>query len=143
MDEQKQGRSDESLRHEYSEGIQTIRHYSNLRFALFSIFFAVMGGIGFVAFGKGQFEASAALMARIAGFLVIAVFWMWMERFTELVNHFMRAVRELERPLSYSQWSIRPRPGRFLLQGGVMFRTFFCLFMVIWVITVFAVPLDR
>jgi len=42
MSEQQQERSAENLRHEYTEAAQTIRHYANLRFALFSIFFAVI-----------------------------------------------------------------------------------------------------
>lgn len=41
MSGQPQGRSEESLRHEYTEVVQNVRHYSNLRFAVFTIFFAV------------------------------------------------------------------------------------------------------
>lgn len=52
MGDQRQVRSEESLRHEYSEVVQNFRHYSNLRFAIFTIFFAVIGGVGFVAFGQ-------------------------------------------------------------------------------------------
>jgi len=37
----------------------------------------VIGGAGLVAFGKGQFDGQAALVARIAGFVVIAIFWMY------------------------------------------------------------------
>lgn len=75
MGERNQPRSEESLRHEYTEVVQNIRHYSNLRFAVFSIFFAVLGGVGIVAFGKGQFDEHAAVVARIGGFPVIALFW--------------------------------------------------------------------
>lgn len=80
MNENNQQRSEESLRHEYSEVAQNIRHYSNIRFAIFTIFFAVIGGIGFVAFGKDQFDTHAALLARIAAIPVIALFWMYEER---------------------------------------------------------------
>jgi hypothetical protein len=75
MSEQNQLRSEESLRHEYTEVGLNARHYSNLRFAVFTILFAVMGGVGFVAFGKGQFDAYTAQVARIAGFSVIGIFW--------------------------------------------------------------------
>jgi len=34
------------LRHEYTEVVQNMRHCSNLRFAIFTIFFAVMGAVG-------------------------------------------------------------------------------------------------
>jgi len=52
MSEERQARSEESLRHEYTEVLQLIRHYSNLRFAIYTILFAAVGGLGFVAFGK-------------------------------------------------------------------------------------------
>jgi hypothetical protein len=58
MSEQNQKRSEESLRHEYTEVALNARHYSGLRFAVFTILFAVLGGVGFVAFGKGQFDFS-------------------------------------------------------------------------------------
>lgn len=74
MGEEDQQRSREDMRHEYTEAVQTIRHYANLRFALFSIFFPVIGGVGIVAFGKGQFDVRAAMAARVAGFVVIAIF---------------------------------------------------------------------
>ena len=56
MIDQPAPRSEESLRHEYSEVCQFFRHVTNLRSFVVSVFFAVMGGVGFVAFGKGQFD---------------------------------------------------------------------------------------
>ena len=141
MGEQNQQRSREDLRHEYTEAVQTIRHYANLRFALFSIFFAVIGGVGIVAFGKGQFDVQAALAARIAGFVVIAIFWNYIERLGRLFEHFISVTVEMERSLGYTQWTRRPR-GR-LFPGYVMFRLFFFLLTALWVYAVFAVPLDR
>lgn len=139
MSEQQQERSQDSLRHEYTEAVQTIRHYANLRFALFSIFFAVIGGVGIVAFGKGQFDVQAALVARIAGFVVIAIFWNYIERLGRLFEHFSSMAIEMERSLGYTQWTRRPWGP--LFPGYVMFRLFFCLLTVLWVCAVFAVPL--
>ena len=51
MGEQNQQRSEESLRHEYTEVVQNVRHYRNLRFVISSLLFAVMAGVGIVAFG--------------------------------------------------------------------------------------------
>jgi len=141
MSEQQQGRSEESLRQEYSEAVQTIRHYANLRFALFSIFFAVIGGVGIVAFGREQFDAQAAIVARIAGFVVIAIFWNYIERLGRLFEHFINVAVEVERSIGYTQWTRRPW-GPFFA-GYVMFRVFFCLLTVLWVSAVFAVPLGR
>lgn len=139
MGEQEVQRSREDLWREYSEAVQTIRHYANLRFAFFSIFFAVIGGVGIVAFGSGQFDAQAAIVARIAGFVVIAIFWNYIERLGRLFEHFVRMAVELERTLGYTQWTTRPSGP--LFPGHVMFRLFFILLMVLWVSAVIAVPL--
>ena len=139
MSEQRQERSQESLRHEYTEAVQTIRHYANLRFALFSIFFMVIGGVGIVAFSKGQFDVQAALVARIAGFVVIAIFWIYIERLGRLLEHFISVTVEMERSLGYTQWSRRPWGP--LFSGYVMFRLFFFLLTALWVCAVFFVPL--
>ena len=61
------------------------------------------GGVGFVAFSKGQFHANAAIMARIAGILVIALFWIYIERLSEMVNHYSGLRADLERALGYTQ----------------------------------------
>ena len=140
MGEQQRQRSEESLRHEYSEIAQYNRHHTNLRFVVFSIFFAVMGGVGFVAFSTGQFHANAAVMARIAGVLVIVLFWLYLERLTEMVDHYSRIRAQLERDLGYA---IRPYgQGRFPRQQTT-WRVFYFLVTLLWLYGAFAVPLDR
>jgi hypothetical protein len=144
MGEQQQERSQESLRHEYSEVVQNVRHYGNLRFAILSIFFAVMAGVGFVAFGEGQFDAHAAKTARIAGFFVAGVFWLWEERVSMFYAHYTKVAVDLERHLGYTQYTTRPPPPRYLLEGNIAIpRLFFLVLMLFWVYAVFAVPLDR
>ena len=141
MGEQQQGRSEESLRHEYTEVVYNVRHYSNLRFAVFSIFFAVMAGVGIVAFGKGQFDAHAALMARFSGMLIIMIFWMYEERCSQFFDHYTKVAAELERSLGYTQYITRPRPMRFVLEAKMVNRVFFLLLALLWLYAVFAVPL--
>ena len=142
MSEQRQERSQESLRHEYTEVVQTIRNYGNLRFAVFSIFFAVMGGVGFVAFGKGQFDAHAAMVARFGGFPVIALFWWYVERLDQLFAHHISEAIELERSLGYRQFTTRPTQPRYLPNFRVVGRGFFSLHTLLWAYAVFAVPLE-
>src|SRR5688572_6069109 len=96
-----QERTASSLQHEYSEVTLSVRHNSSLRFVAFSIFFAVMGGVGFASFGKGQFDGSAAMAARIAGILVITIFWLYHERLTEFIDYYNGRRAELERSLGY------------------------------------------
>lgn len=143
MSEKNQPRSDESLRHEYTEVVQNIRHYSNLRFAIFTIFFAVMGGVGFVAFGKGQFDAHAALVARMAGIPVVALFWLYQERTSFRYDHAYSVAVNLERALSYTQFASWPVARRFPPGPGLINRLFFFLITLAWLYVAFAVPLDR
>ena len=142
MSEQRQERSQESLRHEYTEAVQTIRHYANLRFAIFTIFFAVIAGVGIVAFGKDQFDSHAAMVARFAGFLVIAIFWVYEERVSRYFDHHVRVAVELERSLGYTQYATRPVMPRYLPDTRVVVRMFFFLFTLLWLYAVFAVPLN-
>ena len=138
MSDLRQERSEESLRHEYSEVAQYNRHNSTQRFVVFSIFFAVMGGVGFVAFSSGQFHANAAVMGRIAGILVIALFWLYIERLTELVDYYSGRRADLERELGYAT---RPLgTGRFPRQNTT-WRVFFILVTRLWLYGAFAVPL--
>ena len=139
MSEQQPVRSEESLRHEYTEVTLFFRHLTNLRFVAFSIFFAVMGGVGLVAFGKGQFHAIAALMARIAGFLVIALFWIYIERLSEQVVHYTTVRAELERALRYT---IKQAGQGIFPTMHTTWRVFFVLVSLLWLFGAFAVPLS-
>lgn len=75
MSEEK--KSLENLRAEYSEANTNRRHYSNLRFAVFSVYFAVLGGLSSVAFSvveiKSPSPTSIVLGARIAGLLFTVI----------------------------------------------------------------------
>ncbi len=140
MSEQQPERTPESLRHEYTETVQSIRHYSNLRFAIYTIFFAVLGGIGLVAFGKGQFEAQAAKMARISAFPVIALFWWYQERVNQFFVVTVGLAIELEKALGYKLHTSRPGPQRFRHATGIVGRAFFLVLALIWTYAVYTVP---
>lgn len=141
MSEQNQKRSEESLRHEYNEVGQNIRHYQNLRFAILSVFIAMMAGVGLVAFGKGQFSEHAAVGARAAGVLLIAVFWLYEERQTEFLLNFRRVAIELERALGYTQWTRLPIGGGRLVGTRILWRLFFFPLALLWLYGLIAVPL--
>jgi membrane associated rhomboid family serine protease len=141
MDAPQQVRSEESLRHEYTEAVQTVRHYSNLRFAIFTIFFAVIGGVGYVAFAKAQFDAHASLVARIAGFAVVAVFWVYEERAGRLFDHHRQVAVNLERALGYTQFVTWPAATGFPPAAAIVNRIFFLILTLLWLYAVFFVPL--
>ena len=139
MSEEQRARSEASLQHEYTECSLYWRHITNLRFVVFSIFFAVIGGVGFVAFGKGQFHANAAIMGRIAGILVIALFWLYIERQSELVNYYSGLRADLEHKLGYAARG----QGRGLFpRMQTIWRVFFALVTLLWIYGAFAVPLE-
>lgn len=127
-----------SLQHEYSEVTLSVRHNSNLRFVAFSIFFAVMGGVGFASFGKSQFDANAALAARLAGLLVIAIFWLYHERLTEFIDYYNGRRAELERAMNYGT---RPVGGSAFPRMRLTWRIFYVLVALLWLYGAFVVPI--
>jgi membrane associated rhomboid family serine protease len=143
MSDQAQQRSQDSLRHEYAEVLQSYRHHSNLRFAAFSIFIAMMAGISLVAFGRGQFGQHASAIARVAGVLVVVMFWLYEERLSSLVQYFIGAAVKLERALGYTLWAERPAGKGHLPKRAVIMRAFYFVLALLWIYAAFAVPLDR
>src|SRR5262245_8936853 len=142
MSEQQQARSEESLRDEYGQAVANIHHYSNLRFAVFSIFFVAIGGVGFAAFGQGQFADQAASVARIAGFPVIVIFWLYSERLDLQVRHSIRVAAELERVLGYGLFTTRP-PLSPIHNWRNLSRAFFSLLTLLWAYAVIEGWLSR
>ena len=101
----------ENLRVEYSEANNNRRHYSSLRFAVLTVFFAVLGGVAYVAFGFVEIKSPSSLnivrWARIAGFLFSVVFF-WIEILCELnLRHFGRVAKALEESLGLRQFTSR------------------------------------
>lgn len=101
----------ENLRHEYTEVNNNRRHYSNLRFAIFSVYFAVLGGLVSVAFGvveiKSSSQGSAILVAKIAGLLFTVIFFSF-DILCELNRrHFGEIAKELEDLLGYRQFKTK------------------------------------
>jgi len=111
----------ENLRLAYAEANNNLRHYSSLRFAVLSVFFAVLGGVVSVAFGiieiKSPSPQSIFMWARIAGLIFTIVFFS-IEILCHLnLDHFQRVANELEDQLGYHQLKTRkfrfPRPFYF------------------------------
>jgi hypothetical protein len=128
----------EALKHEYSEANNNLRHYSGLRFAIFSVYFAVAGGLISVAFGivdaKLSNQASVSLMAKIGGLLVTIVFFMFEMRLELLVRHHQNVANTLERPLGYRQMSTRPQ-YRFLKTYYYTWGLFILL-ILFWIVVI-------
>jgi hypothetical protein len=94
------------------------RHYSNLRFAIFSVYFAVLGGVSSISFGLIEIKSSNPInpigiifWARLGGLLFTLVFF-WFEILCALnLLHYQRIAKEL--PQMYRKATIWER-RRFL-----------------------------
>ena len=64
---------------EYSEALLSLRHYSNLRFAIFSVFIAITAALVSVLFGKDAMPASGASLALKWIGLWVAFVFLWIE----------------------------------------------------------------
>ena len=71
---------------EYTEACLNVRHYSSLQFAMFTVFFAVLGGLMMISFNiKVSIENKYLIIAaKIAGLLITYVFWTYFEKFVLL-----------------------------------------------------------
>jgi hypothetical protein len=87
------------------------RHYSALRFAMFTVYFAVIGGLASVAFGfvqAGEFEKiNIGLWARVGGLLVTIVFFWFEILCTFNLKYFKEAAKRL--PSRYTRVTRRKR----------------------------------
>lgn len=129
----------ENLRVEYSEASNNRRHYSNLRFAVLSVCFAVLGGLSSVAFEiveiKSPSPSHVVLGARIGGFIFTVFFFSFEILCVLYLCHFERIAKELEDQLGYKQLTMRKlqryMPGVFLAWG------MYLLLIVFWLISIF------
>jgi hypothetical protein len=78
------------------------RHYSNLRIAMFSVYFAVLAGIASVSFGFVDIKAgnphAVAFFTRLGGLIFTLVFF-WLEILCALnLRHYEIVLRSLPEP---------------------------------------------
>jgi hypothetical protein len=141
----KEKRSLENLRLEYSEVNNNRRHYSNLRFAVLSVFFAVLGGLVSVAFGiveiKSPTSPDIAFWARGAGLLITFVFFSFEIQCAGNLRHFRRVAIELETKLGYRQFRTRKsgRVPRAVYFTGVMYF----LLITFWIFSICRAIIER
>lgn len=132
MNESPEQRPIDSLRHEYDQVTLGLRHYSNLRFVMFSISVVVIGVVAHVAYSKGLFEEGAVRVARAGGFFIVAIFWLYLERMSLWWNHYRVAAMDLERKLGYNHSSIQAESLGFLPSVSLLTRVFYFLMFVFW-----------
>jgi len=128
----------EKLKHEYSEVNNNLRHYSALRFAILSVYFAVIGGISSVAFGLVEVKTANAIdiawWAKIGGLLVTLVFASFEFLCDHNLRHLKNVAKELEKPLRYTQFTTR---RSFFSFRAIYFTTvLYVALLAFWIFTI-------
>ncbi|PYS93008.1 MAG: hypothetical protein DMF64_07070 [Acidobacteria bacterium] len=99
-------------RQEYTEVNSYYRHYSALRFVMFSVYFAVTAGIASVAFGVVEIKSFGASliigMIKVSGLLITVAFLMYELRLEQVIDHYRIWAKKLEEELGYAQMTERP-----------------------------------
>ena len=121
----------ESAQKEYSEVNENFRHFSSLRFAIFTVYFAVETGI-LTAFTSGKFNPNEVILG---GLVITLVFWGYQERNIRLIAHFMQVAAKLESQLGYTQISTRPHARFPIPDINTITRLFFFIMIVFWIYT--------
>lgn len=120
-------------RAEYTEVMAGLRHYSALRFAVFTLFVAVAGGLSTVAFGIGidKPNSQLSLVARLAGVVVTFIFAGFEYLTDRYLKTFGDTAKELEPLLGFSLWSRRPDQLKWV--GILSVGGFYLSVLVFWI----------
>ena len=102
--------TEEKHLNEFNEISESIRHYSNLRFAVLTLFFAFAGACISFVYGehppKQQFAIVATQLAGIIGSLVL---WFFEYRIQNEFTHLERRAATVEKELGYDVYGRRTR----------------------------------
>ena len=104
MIKQEQKKQDD-LHKQYSEATQALRHYSGLRFAIFTVFFAYVGGL--ISLITNQSIPLIVFSAKLGGILGTLVFWVYEYRLAGYIAHYENCIFELEKDLHYKVYTGR------------------------------------
>ena len=126
----------EALRHEYSEVCSDIRNHSILRFNIFTVYLAAIGGISSIAFGVFEIKyndpATVKVWARIGGLIVTMLFFYYELRIQSLIDHNVFRAKVLEEQLDYNHYRSRPSWSWWRTQNAT--RVFFFALVLLWVV---------
>lgn len=139
----------EGLRHEYSEVNNNVRHYSNQCYAIFTVFFAILGGLIAVAFGFFESKTGNSdiikLWARVGGLLVTILFWSIEINCEKYLKVYVEVAKDIEGKLGYKQITeresrtslgkLKPSYAPSMIYGVLVA---FWVVMIIWIASVIA-----
>lgn len=128
----------DTAKNEYSELMQMLRFYGNMRFALLTVFAALTGGL--LAFlGKAETASSAVPLQamRIGGLIVALVCWVGEVSAVFVWSHFAKRAAALEDVLGYRMYSTMPGAPHFrFLPTTYAVWLLYLLVGVFWLVTI-------
>jgi hypothetical protein len=120
------------LRQEYSEVNNYIRSHSNLRFTIFTVYLAALGGLFSIELFASKYgDEQIKLFGKFGGLLVTLLFFFYELRIQSLIDHNIKTGKELEIALGYN--NIRSRPS-WLFRTSYMTTIVFLVLIVCWII---------
>jgi hypothetical protein len=127
----------EGLRQEYAELRNDLRNHSNLRFTIFAVYLAAIGGLGSIAFGlvspNNGNPQHIKLLGRIAGLVVTLMFFIYELRIQSLIKHCLERGEQIEKLLFYEH--IRKRRDWKKWGSSNWAIGFFVIMLVFWFVT--------
>ncbi|HET6425371.1 MAG TPA: hypothetical protein VFG20_16910 [Planctomycetaceae bacterium] len=95
--------------HEFNELSSALRHYSALRFAILTLFFAVTGGNVTFLYGTDDVPLFVIAASKLAGIVVTVVLWYFEYRIQDEFLHLERRLASVESKLGYDVYTRRSR----------------------------------
>lgn len=124
----------DDLHKQYSEATQALRHYSGLRFAILTVFFAYVGGLVTLLSNQTLF---IVLSAKIGGLIGVLVFWIFELRLAGYIDHYEKRIFELEKDLHYKIYTgrdVKILGVKFISVRNTTWLMYFAIF-VFWVVS--------
>lgn len=131
----------ENREHAHSEYVElglALRHYSALRFAIFTVFIAILGGLMIMSSDISPTRQFLTLATRVGGLLITGAFWIFEYRLETYMKHFEQRVAELEKSLGYNIYSGRHKSGSRWLRTPIAIQIIFLAVALFWVLSFFA-----
>ena len=126
----------EHYRDEYKEASANLRHYSLLRFSVFTIFLAVQAGL--ISFGLNANSTrlpTLAIVIKIVALVATFVFWIYSERVNAYRKLFIKRACDLENRLGFEQYVSQQKPMLGFLSTLFATRLFFLAVAAFWLST--------
>ena len=127
----------ENLRHEYSELGEALRHYSALRFAILTVFFALVGGLISISFSPSNTNQFVIISTRVGGLLGTLAFWVFEYRLEIYMSHFEHRAKELEEALGYNIYTGRKQGGFRFISTPLAIRGLYSAVIIFWIVSFF------